>query len=87
MKKAQGISINVIIVAAIALVVMIILVLIFTTNIRNWRESSQACASLGGVCVERATDCTGEYAKIIEGSCPGEDKEDPRDDGYCCYRT
>ena len=78
-KKAQGISINTIIIAAIAIVVLILLVLIFTGRIRVFRTSVEDCrTSLGGECVEVGT-CTGLY-EVDKGpaNCP---------DGYtCCVR-
>tara|TARA_Y100000310_G_C20581606_1_gene763287 strand:+ start:58 stop:342 length:285 start_codon:yes stop_codon:yes gene_type:complete len=49
-KKAQGISINVIIIAAIALAVLVILFAIFTGNIGQNTESINECTNKGGLC-------------------------------------
>jgi len=71
-KKAQGISINTIIIAAIAIVVLIVLVLIFTGQIDLFAKQVTACT---GTCVESAADCTGPYEKIVisaKGACPDE---------------
>jgi hypothetical protein len=72
-KKAQSISINTIIVAAIALVVMVLVVMIFTQNITKFRNSSGRCESNGGTCVKVETadkpvlnqyeNCAGVYDK------------------------
>ena len=37
-KKAQGLPMNTIVIAALVLVVMIVLILIFTGNIGGWRQ-------------------------------------------------
>ncbi|NTV22836.1 MAG: hypothetical protein HGA85_00485 [Nanoarchaeota archaeon] len=63
MKKAQSISINTIIVAAIALVVMILVIVIFTTNITGFRRSAGSCQSQRGVCIAQ---------EDIQDRCSGE---------------
>jgi uncharacterized protein YoxC len=64
-KKAQGISINVIVIAAIALLVLVILAILVLTAARRTDEGTKKCITLGGNCVEscdgtelEATDCT-----------------------------
>ena len=61
MKKAQGISINVIVVAAIALIVMVVLVIIFTGRVGKFGKTTseteqnvedQICLKQGGFCEE-----------------------------------
>jgi hypothetical protein len=52
MKKAQSISINVIVVAAIALIVMILLIMIFTGRMRIFNISSGSCETSGGRCID-----------------------------------
>ena len=67
-KKAQGISINVIIIAAIALAVLVVLFMIFTgrlgifsKGLSEATDCTQACKSagytLGSPTDETATDC------------------------------
>ena len=51
MRKAQSISINTIIIAAIALIVMIFVIIVFTGNMTNWNNKVKTCAGQGGVCV------------------------------------
>jgi len=50
LKKAQGISINTIIVAAIALIVLVVLVVIFTGRMGQWGISTKDCVLQGGRC-------------------------------------
>lgn len=54
-KKAQGISINTIIIAAIALIVLVVLVMIFTgrmgmftKGVAGTGDASKSCSELGG---------------------------------------
>jgi hypothetical protein len=49
-KKGQGISMNVIIIAAIALIVLVILVMIFTGRLRTFGGTITSCASKDGEC-------------------------------------
>jgi len=51
-KKAQGISMNVIIIAAIALLVLVILSIIFVGRMGRFGEETAACAQQGGTCYD-----------------------------------
>ena len=62
MKRAQGLSLNVIVVAVISLVVLIVLIVIFTGKIGVFGENIKECSSKGGKCIEK-NDC--ETYKII----------------------
>ena len=58
MKKAQGISMNVIIIAAIALLVLVVLAIIFMGRMGLWGEQTTACENKGGMCYDTAgTTC------------------------------
>jgi len=50
MKKAQGLTLNTIIIAALVLLVLVILALIFTGRIQIFGTESAACANNGGQC-------------------------------------
>ena len=54
-KKAQGISMNVIIIAAIALLVLVILSVIFIGRMGSFGEASAACSQQGGTCYDGTT--------------------------------
>ena len=50
MKKAQGISINVIIIAAIALLVLVVLSVIYIGRMGDWGTKAADCDNKGGEC-------------------------------------
>jgi hypothetical protein len=56
-KKGQGISINVIIIAALAILVLVVLALIFLGYVNKWTGDVTACENKGGKC-------------YTEGVCP-----------------
>ena len=73
MKKAQGISLRVIIVAAIALIVLIVLVAIFTGKIGSFSDTysnttsgvaAKVCGSQG-YCLEGTGTCRAGYTTEI----------------------
>lgn len=50
-KKSQGLSLNMIIIAAIGLIVLVVLVAIFTGYAGNWSRSfAGTCDEQGGIC-------------------------------------
>ncbi len=56
-KKAQGLSLNTIIIAIIVLVVLVVLVMVFTGYIgKIFTPGVQSCVARGGVC-EASTSC------------------------------
>jgi len=57
-KKAQGLSITVIIVAVIALLVLVILALIFTGGLGKWGVKVAECENKGGKCGISCADPT-----------------------------
>ena len=61
-KKAQGISMNVIIIAAIALLVLVILSVIFIGRMGSFGEQTGACDQQGGTCYD-GTSCPQGTAK------------------------
>ena len=70
--KAQGISMNVIIIAAIALIVLIILVSIFSGRMglfnRDLTEQTKnTCEQRGGIC---ADSCQPGYVQSFGATCP-----------------
>ena len=97
-KKSQGISLNVIIIAAIALIVLVILILIFTGRIGLFTREVNACTNAGGTCVDLGTYNTadeacgavfGTYAKSMAQECTktieGKQVADPSK--VCCIRA
>ncbi|MDO8642361.1 MAG: hypothetical protein Q7R76_02085 [Candidatus Woesearchaeota archaeon] len=79
MKKAQGISLNAIIIAILALLVLVVLAMIFTGKIGGFTKETKNCATLGNnaVCIADASECGGAEQKVMSGyTCP--------DQGICC---
>ena len=64
-KKAQGISINVIIIAAIALLVLVVLAVIFTGRIGQFATKTADCENKGGRCAELGERC-GDAGSSVE---------------------
>ena len=60
-KKAQGISINTIIIAAIALIVLVVLVAVFTGRLGGFISGVESCPDKGGSCAyyDEGTDPPG----------------------------
>ena len=56
MKKAQGISLNVIIIAAIALLVLVILSVIFMGRMGTFGTEANDCVNKGGQCLDECGD-------------------------------
>ena len=85
-KKAQGISINTIIIAAIALIVLVVLVAIFTGRLGGFVGGIEDCASKGGDCVADAkADCTSKGMAVVPGTdCPTTQEEKDANADYCC---
>lgn len=50
-KKAQGMSMSVIIIAVLALLVLVILSVVFTSKMRDTRKNVDHCENNGGKCV------------------------------------
>ena len=68
MKKAQGISINTIIIAALGLAVLVVLFLIFTGRIQIFSEGVQEAQSCDSIC--KAGGKSSSQAASIDKSCP-----------------
>ena len=52
LKKAQGISLNVIVIAALALLVLVILAVVFIGRMGFWGDDVNDCENKGGVCAQ-----------------------------------
>ena len=84
MKKGQGLSLNVIIIAAIALIVLVILSVIFIGRAGKTTTQIEQCP--GGKCISAGDDCKdwyGEYhAPATDKSCF--DSDGKKTDEICC---
>lgn len=61
-KKAQGMSMNVIIIAAIALLVLVVLSVIFIGRMGQFGQQTGACDKQGGTCYD-GSSCPAATAK------------------------
>ncbi len=77
-KKGQGISINVIIIAAIAILVLVILAVIFLGYVNKWTGDVNDCTNKGGTCYAQGT-CPSGWAQL-SNRCANEGE-------VCCANT
>ena len=63
MKKAQGISMNVIIIAALALLVLVVLSVVFIGKTGKWGTDIGKCEVNGGACVADLAACKEQYGE------------------------
>jgi hypothetical protein len=83
-KKAQGLSMNVIIIAALALLVLVILAIVFIGNMGKTTKGIDQCK---GSCVATEQDCTsqGTYNKVTSEPCYKSNGKDlDTDRPVCC---
>lgn len=90
-RKAQGLSLNVIIIAVIALLVLVVIVWIFSGKSSQFAKGVASCESKGGTCYETETECraAGPYVGQApdDVSCDNEKSNPPNSPGdgiYCC---
>jgi len=84
-KKAEGMSINVIIIAIIALIVLLVVVLVFSGKMGDIIPSldQSSCQARSGTCISKEAACENDGMKAIGMGCPGEDQAATLN--YCCY--
>ena len=79
-RKAQSISINTIVIAAIALIVLVVIIAIFGGSIKDFVTGVKDCETLGGDCVE-GDECPDE-----EGTLYTSYKSTDCGDGWICCK-
>ena len=72
MKKAQGVSLTVIIVAILALLVLVVLAAIFVGKTGTTVQGFNDCENKGGDC-QAGPNCEAGYVKMAAYSCPTKD--------------
>ena len=94
-KKAQGMSLNTVIIAIIVLVVLVVLVMIFTGYFgKIFTPSVSSCATQGGSCVASAADCKGAFNEqegkyVVTKDCKNTDPTKTGNEvanGVCCLK-
>lgn len=100
-RKAQGLSMNFVVVLAIALIVMVIIIGIFASRSSEGNKNLKGCEARNGVCVS-GTSCSGSDASLgassiplVGGTCfyeqgdslpPGKKVGDVNSGEICCLR-
>jgi hypothetical protein len=72
-KKAQGMSLNVIIIAVIAIIILVVLIFIFTGKTRLFSKTTTSCTGRGGQCVQ-GTACQPGYIAHAGTDCDEKEK-------------
>jgi hypothetical protein len=80
-KKSQGLSFNVIIIAALSLIVLVVVLVIFSERSSIFGKSLESCSGKAGECKESCG--TGE-ATIPNAKCPEKESEAEKD--TCCVK-
>ncbi|MBI2655907.1 hypothetical protein HYX06_05805 [Candidatus Woesearchaeota archaeon] len=83
-KKSQGLSVNVIILAALALAVLLVLIVIFTRGIGKTSENLGSCITKQGQCANKEGKCPEGYQIpiFVAGDC-----KDSKPENLCCIRA
>jgi len=82
-RKAQGISMNTIIIAAIALLVLVILSVIFLSRMGWFAQNSNDCRQFQGDC-DQGTRCESGYKEHALGICYDGNERDFNN--ICCVK-
>ena len=69
MRRAQGIGINVVIIAAIALLVLVIIAVIVAQSGGHLSDGLNRCSVQGGVCAANPADAPRGYVPTSEYTC------------------
>ena len=87
-KRAQGLSINVIIIAAIALLVLVVLVAIFLGRLSTTKKTIENCKSFGGRCFSFEDGCQVPYTiETTAYKCLSDITGEELEDRVCCLRV
>ena len=83
-KKSQGLSVNVIIIAALALAVLLVLMVIFTGGIGKTSENLGSCLTKDGKCADKDGKCPDGYSIpiFVAGDC-----KESKPKNLCCIRA
>ncbi len=82
-KKAQGLSLNTIVIAALVLIVLVVLVIIFSGGMSGFRRGINAC---DGHCEKSAADCEADENPIYLINCDSEGDGKADEGNYCCMK-
>lgn len=77
MKKAQGLSLNTIVIAALVLIVLVVLLVVFLNQTGRFGTTLRSCAAQGGTCW---SSCAADQAELPGTDCEKRDDEKNK----CC---
>lgn len=80
-RKAQGMSLNVIVVAVIALVIIVVLIFLMTGKTRFFGKAIMTCEAKGGRC---APECTSSEISHLGTNCPADSEAGTQPGPKCC---
>lgn len=89
-KKAQGLPLSVIVIAALVLLVLVVLAIIFMGRMGKTGQVVNTCQSYGGDCTASVADCTasgGHTTSAYLCDNNGNGKYGEPDDGVCCIKV
>ena len=79
-ERAQGMPLNIIIIAVILLIVLVVILSIFSGNISKFSKDLQSCGSRGGRCETKEKECPSGEIKIEGAKCA-------KNTEICCIRV
>lgn len=82
-KRAQGMPLNVIIIAVILLIVLVLVVVVFKSNFFKFSEDIQSCSIKGGNWLS-ITECNSKGGRVLEGIEYKDEKGNADKNKKCC---
>ena len=85
MKKAQGLSLETIIIAIIVLIVLVVLIMVFTGRMSIWGKGVDQCPAGPTYCVDSSIECSNKFGNEYLPTPMNCNKDDSID--YCCMKS
>jgi len=82
-KNAQGLSMNMLVMAALALIILVVLITIFTKYIGSSTNAIQSCFTKGGKCKLVTEGCDLEESRFNNAECPKKNTAEQ----ICCVKV
>jgi hypothetical protein len=92
-KRAQSMSMNTVIIAALALIVLIVLIVIFSGKMNIFGKGTSSCTSQGGTCTSQGVTYAKECLEKGTCQCNGENEafvrgtDCEKTSGICCKKV
>ena len=90
-RKAQGMPLNIIIIAVMCLLVLIVVIFIFAGKSTLFKKGVESCESKSGICVAKDATCNGPVIGYVPDVSCDNDKSNPPNQGAfdgekCCLK-